>query len=432
MNPVTIGLIGIICLLILLFMRVWVGAAMAIVGVVGLIAMRGVSQALAVAGSFPFNELNKYSMTAIPMFALMGMIISETNLGRDLYAAAHKTVGSAKGGLASATVVAGGILGAICGSENIATVILTKISYPEMKKLNYSDELSTAAVAAGAPLSIIIPPSMPLILYAILTEQSVGSLFIGGIIPGILLIIAFCIVISIRCSINPALGPRGPKYNVIEQLNALKGIIPVAILFVVVLGSIYFGICTTTEAGGLGVAGAFIIALVTKQLSGKKFVSIMKESVSVLGMVLTMLVGIFIFVGFIALSKVPFWLVDVVGGLDVHRNVILLLIIVMYLILGMLLPQLTIIILTVPILFQVVMSLGFDPIWFGVLVVMMQAMGGITPPVGIVAFMVSGISGVPSFKIFKGLIPLIFAMLVVVFLICAYPSIITWLPSMMH
>lgn len=432
MRPEVIGIIGIIVLIVLLFMRVWVGAAMALVGFGGLLLMRGFTQTISVLGTVPFNELNNQTMTAIPMFTLMGMIIAETSMGRDLYGTAYNFLGHARGGLASATVVAGGILGAICGSENVSTVILTKIAYPEMKRLGYDDALSTSSISVGSPLAIIIPPSMPMILYAILTENSVGSLFMGGVIPGILLILAFVFTISIMCRLNPEYGPRGPKTPMVQKLKSLKGIIPVIILFVIVLGGIYFGLCTTTEAGGLGALGALIIALCTKQLNRHNIKLILRESVSTIGMVVMMMVGIYVFVQFIALSKVPFMLVNFVASLNVSRYVVLLAILLMYIILGMLLPQLTIIILTVPIIFPVIESLGFNAIWFGIVVVMLQALGGITPPVGMVAFMTSGISKVPVPTVFKGLWPMLLADIIVLLLVCFIPQLATWLPSMMR
>ena len=432
MRAEVIGIIGIVVLIILLFMRVWVGSAMALVGFCGLLIMRGFTQTISVLGTVPFNELNNQTMTAIPMFTLMGMIIAETSMGRDLYGTAYNFLGHARGGLASATVVAGGILGAICGSENVSTVILTKIAYPEMKRLGYDDALSTSAISVGSPLAIIIPPSMPMILYAILTENSVGSLFMGGVIPGILLILAFVLTISIMCRIKPEYGPRGPKTTMVQKLKSLKGVIPVIVLFVIVLGGIYFGICTTTEAGALGALGALIIALCSKQINRHNIKLILRETVSTIGMVIMMMVGIYVFVQFIALSKVPFMLVNFVTGLNVNRYVILLAIVIMYIILGMLLPQLTIIILTVPIIFPVIESLGFNAIWFGIVVVMLQALGGITPPVGMVAFMTSGISKVPVPTVFKGLWPMLLADVIVLLLVCFIPQLVTWLPSMMR
>jgi len=431
MSAEMIGVIGIVALIVLLFLRVWVGAAMAIVGFIGLLAMRDFGQAFSIMGSTGFNQLNSYTMTAIPMFALMGMVISETDMGKNLYLATHRLIGRFRGGLASATIAAAGLLGAICGSENIATVIMTKISYPEMKSLNYDDRLSCAAIACGAPLAIIIPPSMPMILYSILTENSVGALFIGGIVPGVILTVVFIITVSAVCAVKPDYGPRGKSYNLKDTVSGLTGILPVILLFALVLGSIYFGICTTTEAGAMGAIGSIVIAFFTRQLQGRNIKRILFESANTLGLVMLMLIGIYIFVQFIALSKVPFALVKFVAGLDVNRNVILLMILLMYFILGMLLPQLTIIILTVPIIYPVILSLGCDPIWFGVLVVMMQAIGGITPPVGMVVFMVSGMSGVPIPRIFQGILPFIATNVAVLLLVLFIPQLVTWLPTTM-
>ncbi len=431
MSTVLLGLIGIIVLIALIVCRVWIGAALAIVGFVGILIMNGWNTAMGVVVTAPFSNIDNYTTTAIPMFTLMGMIIAETSIGRNLFEFANKFLGRRKGGVAAATVVASGLMGAVTGSDNVSCVIMGKLALPELKRFKYADSLATASVAAGAPLAILIPPSMAFIMYGMLTEQSVSKLFMAGIIPGIIMILAFVVAISIACRINPALGPQGVIFTRKEKLIALRGVIPVVILFIIVLGSIYAGICTATEAGALGSLGAFVIALISREITFKKLIKILTETVLATGFVLFMLVGTFVFIKFVALSKLPFAITDFVVGLDVAPSLILAMVAVMYIILGMLMPQIPMMILTVPLLFPVMTALGFDVIWFGVFVVMMMAIGAISPPIGMDAFIVSGVSGVPVTKIYRGLVPFIIADVCVIALCAAFPILVTWLPSVM-
>jgi tripartite ATP-independent transporter DctM subunit len=348
MSVELIGFIGVIVLIILIMYRVWIGAAMAIVGFIGIAVIGGFGQANMTLMTAPFTNVANYNITAIPMFTLMGMVIAETDIGKQLYNAMHHLIGHARGGLASATVVASGFMGAITGSENVSTVIMSKIALPEMRKLDYDDALSCASVSAGAPLAIIIPPSMPMILYGILTEESIGTLFIAGIIPGILLVMAYCITIAIYCRKNPLAGPQGPRFSIKEKLISLKGVIPVIVLFILVLGGIYGGICTTTEAGAIGAFGALIISLVSGQLTFKKFIKILKETVITVGMVLFLLAGTYVFIQFISISKVPFLLTNFITNTFSSKAIVLLMVAIMYIILGMMMPQMTMIISTIP------------------------------------------------------------------------------------
>lgn len=431
MAPEVIGIIGIVALIVLICCRLWIGAALAIVGFVGIIVMNGWNTAMGVVVTAPFSNIDNYVTTAIPMFTLMGMIIAETSIGRNLFDFANKFLGRRRGGVASATVVAAGLMGAITGSDNVSCVIMSKLALPELKRLNYADSLSTASVAAGAPLAILIPPSMAFIMYAMLMEQSVSQLFMAGIIPGVIMVIAFVIAISIACRINPKLGPQGEKFTRKEKLRSLVGVIPVVVLFLIVLGSIYLGICSPTEAGALGSLGAFVIALISRDMSWKKLWKILVESVLAVGFVLFMLCGTYVFIKFVALSKLPFAITNFVIGLNVSPSLILLAVAIMYVILGMLMPQIPMMILTVPLLAPAMMALGFDVIWFGVFVVMMMALGAVSPPIGMDAFIVSGLSGVPVTTVYSGMLPFIIADVLVILVCCIWPQIVTWLPGAM-
>jgi tripartite ATP-independent transporter DctM subunit len=409
----------------------WIGVAMGIVGLVGLVALRGMDQALLAAAEVPFSNVNSYTLTVIPMFALMGMVISESSIGTDLFKACNAWLGSIRGGLASATVATSGLLGAICGSHMVGTVIMSKIALPEMKRYKYNEDFAAATVCAGAPLSIIIPPSLPLIMYGIITEQSIGKLFISGIFPGVVMIVVFIILITVICTRNPALGPKGDNTQFIDKIKLSKGIIPVVILFVVVLGGIYAGVFTTTESGAIGSVGAVVIALIYKSLNGKKLLLAVKETAMTIGMIFSLLLGTYIFIRFITYSKIPFAVSDFLVNLDAPMPVLMIALAVIYIVLGMLIPEIPMIILTIPILYPALVSVGFDPIWLGIYVVLMMALGAVTPPIGMVVFIVSGLSGVSVPKLFKAVVPFIIGDFVVIILICIFPQMATWLPSLM-
>lgn len=338
MSKEMIGLIGCIVVIILILMRYWIGAAMALVGFVGTWVIAGWPAACNAIATAPYTNLSVYVISAIPMFTLMGMVISETNIGRDLYQCIYRFIGRFRGGMAMATVATSGVLGAITGAEDVAAVIVTKIALPQMRELKYDDELSTAAIAAGSPLAIIIPPSMSFILYAMLTQSSASDLFIGGVIPGIILVVAFCFAIWCMCKRRPELGPAGPRFTWKEKLKSLTGVIPIVILFILVLVSIYTGVCTTTEAGAVGAMGAIIIALVTKQMTIKRLYHVLCEAVKTVGIILFLIAGSYIFIRFLNTSRLPQFVTEwVVAAFD-SRYLLLLMVGVLYFILGMVVP----------------------------------------------------------------------------------------------
>jgi len=431
MAPEMIGLIGVIVMLLLIAMRMWIGVAMGVVGIVGLAILRNMNLALVSAAEVSFGNINSYTLTVIPMFALMGMIISESRIGSDLFRACNAWLGRVTGGLASATVAASAFMAAICGSHTVSTVILSKIALPEMKRYNYDDGFACATVAVGAPLSIVIPPSLALILYGIITEQPIGKLFIAGLIPGVLMILVFLALIRIMCTAKPHLGPKGEKFTLKQKMKATWGILPVIILFVLVLGGIYMNIFTSTESGAIGAAGAIIISLAYKSLNGKKFLLAIKETAMTVGMVFSLLIGTYIFIRFITLSQLPMALSSFMAGLNAPLPVVMLMLAVVYMLLDAIMPEIAMIILSVPIIYPAMMILGFDPIWLGIYIALWMALAAITPPIGLVVFIISGMSGVTVTKIFKSVMPFIAADVVVIALICIFPMLVTWLPSLM-
>lgn len=431
MSSEVVGITGVIIVLVLLAFRMWIGTAMGLVGVFGIYLLRGIEPANSVAGFVPFQNINSYTLTVVPMFTLMGIIIAETDIGADLFRAANKWVGQFSGGLASASILAAGMLGAITGSHTTGTIVMTKIALPEMRRYGYDDQLSTGTIAAGAPLSIIIPPSLAFVLYGILTEQSIGKLFIAGILPGVLLMIAYIVVIVVRCRLNPRLAPAVQGVALKEKLLSLKNIWAMVALFVLVLGGIYGGFFTPTESGAIGALGALVIGIVRRQMNIKIFGRCIQQTAVLTGMILYLIAGTFIFVSFLTMSRLPVLITAFVSGLDVPLFMVILAIAMMYLILGLFLPEFPMVVLTVPVIYPAILALGIDPIWFGLFIVLLMAVGAISPPIGMVVFLLGGISGVPVSKIFKGVLPFIVADVVVILLVVIFPSLATFLPSLM-
>lgn len=431
MDSVSIGILGLIAMMVLIIARVWVGAALGIVGFAGLWILVGMDRALSVLGSAPFANINSYTLTVIPMFTLMGMIIAETDIGASLYRTAYSWIGHLKGGLASATVVACGMLGALTGGHYAAASIMAKIALPELRKMDYDDGFANASVAVGAPLAQIIPPSIAMIVYGVMTEQSVGALFMSGVIPGILQIILYIFVIYIMCTVNPLMGPAGKKHTFLERIRSLKGAAITIILFLAIFGSIYTGICTTTEAGAIGAWGALILAILSRDINGKKFYKCIQSTIITTGMILFLMVGTYVFTTFLAMSKIPFEITKFIIGLNVAPGVIIFAVILLYFVLGMFMPEIPMLVLTVPLLYPVLTTLGFDGIWLGLIVVKMVTIGSITPPVGMTVYILSGISKVPVTRIFKNVIPFLIVDAILLILFCIFPQIVTLLPSMM-
>lgn len=432
MSTEIIGVLGIVVLFIFMASRMWIGFSMALVGFLGIAVLRGgFAQALNVVGSSPFNTISSYTMTTVPMFLLMGLIISETSIGKGLYRAAYAWIGRFRGGLAAATTCASGLLGAICSSHMTGTIIMSKIALPEMRKYGYSDELACGSIAGAAPLSILIPPSMPFIMYGLITEQPIGKLFMAGVIPGLILLAIDLIMIAGYTKLKPKSGPAGDKVAMRERLKTTLEVLPMIILFLLVFGGIYLGFFTATESGAIGAFGAIIIAFAQREMTFKKLVKALATTATMTSTILMLLAGTNIFVSFITMSRLPQFLVGLVAGLNAPFVVLILAVVLIYLVLGMFLPDMPLIVLTVPIMYPIITALGWDPLWFGCIVVFMQALGSVTPPVGMAVYLLSGLANVSVIKIFKGVVPFIIGMVIVLVLTIIFPGLATWLPAMM-
>ncbi len=431
MSPVIIGLIGIIVLVLIFLLGMPVGFAMAFVGLAGFCYLVSPDAGLSILARDVFSSFSSYSLTVIPMFVFMGSIAFASGMSRRLYTAGYTMFGQMRGGLAMATIAACAGFAAMCGSTNATAAAMGRVSLPEMKRYNYDDSLATGSVAAAGSLGILIPPSTIFIIYGILTGESIGKLFIAGVLPGILLAILFIAVVVLLCLRNPALAPAGAPTSLREKLAGLTGIIEMMVLFGLVVGGLFLGWFSPTQAGAAGAAGALLIGLARRQLSWQGFLFAVKDALRITCMVMVIVTGAIIFGHFMAVAKIPLVLADWVGGLPLPTAAIMGLIVLLYLIGGCFMDALALITLTIPIIFPLVLTLGFDPIWFGVIIVLVTEMGVITPPVGVNVYVIKGIAkDVPLETIFKGIFPFLAALIVAVAILMAFPQIATFLPSL--
>jgi tripartite ATP-independent transporter DctM subunit len=431
MTPETVGIIGLVLLIVLLFARMWIGAAMAMVGFLGYAYIMGIKPAFGVVAQIPFSTIAWYPMSTVPLFIFMGVVLFNSGVGTSLYDTAYKWVGQLRGGLAMSTVLACALFAAITGVSAPAIVTMGKVAVPEMRKRSYDDKLATGSIACAGTLAFLIPPSMAFIIYGILTEQSIGLLFMAGLLPGILLASLFVATIMIITARRPGAGPAGPRSSFKEKIVSLKGTWHTLLLFLLVLGGIYGGVFTPTEAGAIGAFGAIVITALSRRLTIKGLFSSLLEAGQTTAMVFLLIIGAYILMKFLAVSKLPFMLSETIAGVPLPRMAIFAGIILLYVILGMFLDIFSAVIITIPVIYPMILALGFDPIWFGVVVVIVIEMGLVTPPVGLDVFILSGAIDVPLFTIFRGVLPFLVAMIICIVLLAIFPQIALFLPSTM-
>jgi tripartite ATP-independent transporter DctM subunit len=346
---------------------------------------------------------------------------------------AYKFIGRLPGGLAIATIGACAGFSAICGSTNATAATMAAATLPEMKRYNYKPELATGVVAAGGSLGILIPPSVVFIVYGILTEQSIGKLFVAGILPGIVLTIMFMISVFIWVRMKPELGPRGPSFSFKEKMKSLAGLGEVIVLFSMVMGGLFAGIFTPTEAGAVGAFGTLVISVVRKKLSWKGFTAALNETTRITCMIMVIVAGATVFGHFLAVTRIPFDIAQWIAGFNLPGAVIMIMILGLYFVGGCFIDALALVMLTIPIFYPVVLHFGYDPIWFGVIVVLVTQIGVITPPVGVNVYVVSGVArDVPLHVIFKGVVPMLIALILLTLLLVPFPQIALWLPSLVR
>jgi len=431
MTAIEVGLLSILVIFILLFARMPVAYIMIVVGIMGYAYQVSTKAALSVAVSAMYYTFANYSFIVIPLFVWMGYIAFHAGISRRIYDATYKVMGSLPAGLALATIGACTAFGAICGSTTATAATMSAVALPEMNRYNYDRSLSTATIAASAILGVMIPPSVIFILYGIATGESIRQLFLAGIFPGILLMIVFMIVVYVQAVFNPELAPAGPKVKLLDKVKAvLGGGVEVILIFIAVIGGLFYGIFTPTEAGGVGAFATLIVALFRRQLSLNGLMDSMRDSVRLSAMIMFLVAGAVIYGRFLAVTGLPTALAQWAVALPFPPVAILVVILLIYLILGLFIDALALILLTVPIFYPVAIQLGFDPIWFGVIIVLALGMGVITPPVGANVYVVAGVDKeTPVMTIFKGAWPFLLAIFVCIALLVVFPQIALFLPG---
>ncbi len=409
-----------------------IGFSMGVAGVVGTSLFIGLDASLSLLGQTAFETAITYNLSVVPLFVLMGAFATSSGLSESLYRACHTWLGHKRGGLALATIGGCGAFAAICGSSLATAATMTKVALPEMRRYNYDERLATGSIAAGGTIGILIPPSVILVLYGILTESNIGHLFLAGIIPGILMVLFFMITISLITYRNPELGPRGPVASGTEKLQAFRGVWGTVLLFLLVIGGIYLGIFTPTEAAGIGATGAFFLGLLARRMTFQIFLDCLVDTTKTTAMIFTILIGAILFNNFLVFSNVPGDVAEWVSTLPFSAHALLIVILLIYLLMGCALDALAMILLTVPVFFPIVANLGFDPIWFGVLIVMVVELGLISPPIGMNVFVIKGIvPDVSLANIYWGVLPFVVAQILLIALIIVFPFLATWLPQTM-
>ncbi len=428
----TEALLGFGAIFALAIMRVPLAFAMGIVGFAGIGLTRGWVPAMASTSQAVYETGFAYTLSVVPLFILMGNFVARAGLAHELFQAAYSFIGHVRGGLAHATIAACAGFGAICGSSIATAATMSRVAYPSMRKLGYSESLSTGVMAAGGTLGIMVPPSTILVIYGIITQSNIGKLFAAGVIPGLLTALALMAAVSVITSRDPEHAPPGERATWPERWRAVRGIWGVAVLVVVVLGGIYGGFFTATEGAGFGAFGAFLFALLRGRLTWKILYQVLVESARTTAMLFTLLIAATIFANFVNFTSMPGDLRDWITHLGLSPTMIVVAMMGIYVLLGTVMEELTMVLLTIPLFFPIVTSLGFDPIWFGVLIVMVVQIGLISPPVGMNLFVLNSLlPGVGLATIFRGCWPFVLVMVLMLGLLIAFPQLSLWLPSMM-
>ena len=432
MTTNTVALLGFVALFAMMFLRVPVGIAMGMVGIVGFGYLNGFTPAMRLLAQSPIRTVTDANFAVIPLFLLMGAFASTSGMSRELFRAANTFLGHLRGGLGIATIAACGGFAAICGSSVATAATFSSVAYPEMRRYGYPQSFATGVIAAGGTLGIMIPPSTVLAVYGLITQQDIGKLFIAGVIPGILAVTMYMATITLIGMARPNFLPKGHRSSWSERLGAMRDVWAVSLLFLFVIVGLYGGLFTATEAAGMGAGGAFLIAVLRRKMSREEFWRSLVESVRTTASVFTILIGALLFGYFLTITQTPQKVTEFLTGLGLGPYGVLVIILAIYLVLGCVMDAMAMIILTIPIVFPVVTALGFDPIWFGVIIVMTVELGLIHPPVGMNVFVIkSVVKDVDISTIFYGVIPFVLTDLIRLAILVAFPILATWLPSLM-
>ena len=428
----TAALIAFAAMLILSFLGMPIAFSMGLVGFAGFALANSLPAALSMIGSVTYETGMSYSLSVIPLFVLMGNFVTKAGLSEELYDASYAFLGHRRGGLSMATILACGGFGAICGSSLATAATMAKVAMPSMRRFGYSDALAAGSIAAGGTLGILIPPSVIMIIYGFLTETSIGALFAAGILPGLVAIACYLGAVVVTTRLDPAAGPPGERYDARRRLRALAGVWQVLLLFAIVMGGIYGGVFTPTEAAGIGATGGFLFLVLRRGLQPRLLMEVLRDSAETTAMIFAVLIGALVFSNFISVTGMSEALRDSVTGLPVPPVVIILGIVAIYVALGCVLESISMILLTVPIFYPLVSELGYDLVWFGIIVVVVTEISLITPPVGMNVFVLRAVlTDVPTTTIFRGVIPFIYADIVRIAILIAFPVVSLWLPRLL-
>ena len=432
MDPFVLGILAILLMILLTFLGVPIALALLAIGAVGNIYLLGLPQTAMQIHMITWETGTNFLLIAVPLFVFMGQLVYHTKIASDLYDFVHKWFGRLPGGLAVTGVFTSAGFGAVTGSSVAAIATMGIMVMPEMRKYNYNLRLATGSLASAGTLAIMIPPSIPMVIYGVWTETSIGKLFIAGVVPGILLAVGFCGMIVARCLLNPKLGPAGPKYSWNERLSALTKLLPTTIIFIIVLGGIYGGIFTPTEASAIGAVGVLAVALVMRRLTLERLKESLWQTGEISTMIYAILIGGVMFSRLLVQTDVTPALVNYIASLQTSPYNILFLFSIMFLLLGAVLDTFGMLILTLPLVFPICRNLGFDPVWFGIYMTVMMEIAMLTPPIGLNVFVMQRVTPeVPLSEIFRGVLPFVIVCLILVVLIAALPQLALWLPSTM-
>ena len=432
MTPEVVGLIGLLAMLALLALKVPVGIAMIAVSVVGYGYIIRPSAALARLGSDPFTSVTSYAFSVIPLFILMGLFLANAKLGRDLFSFVNALLGRLRGGMAMATIGAGALFSSVCGSSIATASTIATVTVPEMRKYNYHEGLAAGAAAAGGTLGILIPPSAALVLYGILTEEPIGKLLIGGFLPGLMTAAILMTAAHLVARFKPHLAPITERAKRAAILSEVRKIWAIPAIFGTSIGGLYGGVFTPTEAGAIGAFLSLIFTLITGRLSWSSFVGALHQTARVTAVIFLIVVGGKMFGYFLTVTRIPLTLTTLISSLDVAPVVIVIILFALYFVMGALMDEIAILVIMTPIVYPLIIKLGYDGVWFGVLTIMMLLTGLLTPPVGLLSFIVSGLTDVPLNKVYAGVTPFWMALMVAILLVIIFPEIVLFLPRMMR
>ncbi|MBF0201083.1 MAG: TRAP transporter large permease [Desulfamplus sp.] len=437
MSSMTVGVIGIVIMILIFMTRMPVAFVMTMVGFAGFGYLISFDAALMLLPRIFHDSFSSYELTTIPLFVLMGQLAFNGGISRKLYATAYTFLGNIKGGLAMTTVAACTAFGAVCGSSPATAATMATVGMPEMRRFGYADSLAAGSVASGGGLGMIMPPSVVLIIYSVLTEQSIGALFVAGIFPAVLMTLLFIGAIYITCRIYPDQGPRGEKFTMMEKLKSLAGLADTLAVFTLVISGLFFGFFTPTESAAVGVLAVLVISIIRRQMTWSSFLRSLYETLQTSCMILFLVAGAVVFGKFLAVTRIPFEIAHWLNGFDLAAPLLITIIMLIYFVGGCFMDALGLVMLTIPIFFPVVMELGYDPVWFGIMIVLVTGMGVITPPVGINVYVVYGVSqtvvgDIALESIFKGIVPFLIATAAGIALMMLFPEIVMFLPNLMY